>query len=119
MESFAGAVAVGAIALSWGIGGVLTFAVGMAATEPLHAPVRALGARVARGGRRVWALGVSGLLGGLWAVCWRVLWLASLLGDLAVTYVHTYRADRGTGRHYPGMGRRFQSAGRHRAPAWA
>lgn len=112
MSDLVGAVAVGAIALSWGIGGALSVAILGAVTEPMHAPIRTTLSRV-------WAWARSTALGGLWAVCWRVLWFASLVRDIAVTYVHTYRADRGTGRHFSGTGRVLQSAGRHRREAWA
>lgn len=77
MSGFAGAVAVGAIALSWGIGGALTFAVGMAATVPVHAPAK-------RALRQVgtWALrGFLGLLRALW-------WVVKLPYGIAVTYLH-------------------------------
>ena len=40
---------------------------------------------------------------------------ARMVYAVLVTYVHTYRADKVTGRHYSGHGRMFGKPARHRA----
>lgn len=101
MSEFARVVAVGAITLSWVLGAVLTIAVLGALTQPMHAPV-------ARGVSQVWAWAFKGLDGHLEA-------LHQVVNAWGVTYLHTYPADLGTGRHYAGSGRLRQPVARHRA----
>ena len=98
-------VAVGAVTLSYGLGGALSLAVLMAGTQPMHAPIiRTLS--------RVWAWAVKALSVALRAFLRaRVIRFARALG---VTYLHTYPADRVTGRHYAGHGRVRGRPGRHR-----
>jgi hypothetical protein len=97
----------GAVGIAWATGGVLTLGMLGAVTVPMHAPIVATLSRV-------WAWARRSLSVALVALFVVVRWCLGLPQGLAVTYVHTYRADRGTGRHYPGSGRRAQGAGRHR-----
>jgi len=92
-------VAVGATVLAGGIGAALTVAVLGAMAE----------AAFPGWGSQVWAGGVSAL-----SVALSVF---SLVAGICVTYLHTYRSDEGTGRHFRGMGRVRQPAGRHRTTA--
>lgn len=108
MSNWVGAVAAGAIALSWGIGGALTIAIVGAATEPMHASAKRALSRVC-----TWALKALSVALSVF------VWVVKLPYGLAVTYFHTYRADRGSGRHFKGFGYRRQSAGRHRKAVWA
>lgn len=108
MSGFVGAVAVGAIALSWGIGGALTIAVAGAATVPVHAPIKRALSRVCTWALKALSVALSAFV-----------WVVKLPYGLAVTYLHTYRADKVTGRHFEGFGYRGQAAGRHRREAWA
>lgn len=112
------AVAGGAIVLVVAGGVALTLAVLGAMAEAVWP----------RWGTRVWVAFCSAPSVALRAFCLVAIAVVALLAVLclvvvtlwratrafAVTYVHTYRSDRGTGRHFRGMGRVRQPAGRHR-----
>lgn len=106
-------VAQAAIVTSYAGGAALTLAIAGAMVEALWPGVQN------RTGARVWEALV-------WvaSMALRLLHLIAcgpviLAYRLAVTYLHTYPADKGSGRHYRGSGRRFQAPGRHRREVWA
>lgn len=111
-------VAGGAIVLAVTGGAALTLAVLGAMAEAVWP----------QWGTRVWVAFRSALSMALKAFCLVIIAAVALVAvlclvavtlwravkGLAVTYLHTFRGDRGKGRHFRGFGRRFQPAGRHR-----
>ena len=107
-------VVVGAVILAkltgWALGLAILDAMWRAVSPGTHAWVGARALAVLRFALR--ALCLVGLF---------VHTLPEILASLAVTYLHTYRADKATtkpeadGRHAAGFGRALQRAGQHRA----
>lgn len=96
MITYEGAVMLARVAVpvTWGIGVALTLAVSGAMVEAVYP----------RWGTWVWASVKTGL-----SVALGVLSLVTV--GVAVTYLHTYASDKGTGRHFPGWGRARQYLG--------
>lgn len=105
-------VAHAATVLAYGMGGALVLAIiGAACEAAWPGRIEYTLTRAYKWCRKAlkWLFGLFSLVLG-----WPVRKVARLVQALAVTYLHTYRADKVTGRHYRGAGRLSQPAGRHR-----